>query len=79
MAAVIVDFYERPGCHLCEDALAIVTDETARAGAELRRHNIDEDARLQAAYGELIPVVVIDGEPHAQWFVERERLRAALA
>lgn len=75
---MIVDFYEKPGCHLCEDAAAIVVPETAAAGAMLRRHNILEDAELQARYGEYIPVVVIDGVPHARWFVDPVRFRAAL-
>ncbi|MFD2757716.1 glutaredoxin family protein [Gulosibacter faecalis] len=76
---MIVDLYEKPGCHLCEDAAAIVVPEAAAAGAELRRHNILDDPDLQRRYGELIPVVVIDGEQHATWFVDRDRLRGALA
>lgn len=76
--ARVVDFYEKPGCHLCEDALAVVEQEAAAAGAELRRHDILEDRELQRRYGELIPVVVIDGEQHATWHVQRERLRRAL-
>ncbi|NLT25509.1 MAG: glutaredoxin family protein [Microbacteriaceae bacterium] len=77
-AAPVVDFYERPGCHLCTDALAIVERVAAESGALVRRHDIDADAALQRAYGELIPVVVVDGEPHAQWFVDEARLREAL-
>lgn len=75
---MIVDLYEKPGCHLCEDAAAVVVAEAAAAGAELRRHNILEDAQLQAQYGELIPVVTIDGVQHSTWFVDQQRLRAAL-
>lgn len=75
---MIVDFYEKPGCHLCEDAAPIVVAEAAAAGAELRRHNILADAQLQARYGELIPVVVIDGVQHSTWFVDQARLRDAL-
>ncbi|MGO1543961.1 MAG: glutaredoxin family protein [Gulosibacter sp.] len=75
----VVDFYEKPGCHLCEDALAIVTAEVERSGATLRRHNILEDRELQRQYGELIPVVLIDGEQHATWFVQQERLRKSLS
>lgn len=74
-----IDFYERPGCHLCVDALEIVLGEAAAAGAEVVRHDIDTDPDLQARYGELIPVVVIDGVQHAQWFVDAQRLRTALS
>lgn len=75
----VVDFYEKPDCHLCEDALTVVTAEVERAGATLRRHNIMEDRDLQRQYGELIPVVVIDGEQHSTWFVQAERLRGSLS
>ncbi|WP_311477983.1 glutaredoxin family protein [uncultured Gulosibacter sp.] len=73
-----IDFYERQGCHLCDDALAVVLTAAADAGAEVVRHDIDADPELQAQYGELVPVVEINGVQHAQWFVEAERLRAAL-
>lgn len=75
---MVVDFYERPGCHLCEDALAVVTAECDAAGATLRRHDISAEASLQERYGEFIPVVVIDGVQHSTWFVDAARLRDAL-
>ncbi|MFD2674943.1 glutaredoxin family protein [Gulosibacter bifidus] len=75
---MVVDFYERPGCHLCEDALAIVAAECAASGATLQRHDIAADPVLQDLYGELIPVVVINGVQHATWFVDAARLRQAL-
>lgn len=75
---MVVDFYEREGCHLCEDALAIVAAECEAAGATLRRHDITTDPQLQQRYGEFIPVVVIDGVQHATWFVDAHRLRSAL-
>lgn len=75
---MIIDFYEKPGCHLCEEAAPVVVAEAEAAGVALRRHNILEDAQLQARYGELIPVVVIDGEQHSTWFVDQGRLREAL-
>ena len=73
-----VILYERQGCHLCDDARAVVEAEVESAGASLERVDIDQDASLVARFGELVPVVEIDGEPHSQWFVEAERLRAAL-
>lgn len=78
MTTRVLDFYERPGCHLCVDALAVVEQVAAEFGAQVRLHDIDADEALQRAYGERIPVVLIDGEPHAQWFVDEARLREAL-
>ena len=75
----VVDFYDRAGCHLCVDAWAIVERVAAEAGVVPRRHDVDADPELQARYGELVPVVVVDGEQHAQWFVDEARLSAALA
>ncbi len=73
-----INFYERQGCHLCDDALEVVLAEAAAAGAEVVRHDIDAKPELQARFGELIPVVEIDGVQHSQWFVDAGRLRAAL-
>lgn len=75
----IIDFYMKPGCHLCDDALPVVEAEAAKAGAQVRVHDILGDPALQRAFGELIPVVEIDGVRHATWYVEAPRLRSALA
>ncbi|WP_424466096.1 glutaredoxin family protein [Pseudoclavibacter helvolus] len=72
-------FLGKPGCHLCEDAEPVVREIAARYGAELSVLNILDDEGLQRQYGELIPVVLIDGVQHSQWFVEAERLDAAVA
>lgn len=74
-----VTFLAKPGCHLCEEAEPLVRDAAAGHGAELMVLNILDDEVLQQQYGELIPVVLIDGVQHSQWFVEEARLDAALA
>ncbi len=66
--------YGRPGCHLCEDARAILD----RAGHPYDDVNIDEDDDLQRRYLERIPVVVLDGEELFELFVDEEALRARL-
>ncbi len=73
-----VTLLTRAGCHLCDDARAAVIAETAAAGAEWTEADVDADPDLQAEYGDLVPVVLIDGADHAQFRVDRERLRAAL-
>ncbi|PPF42864.1 NrdH-redoxin [Pseudoclavibacter sp. AY1F1] len=74
-----VTFLSKPGCHLCEEAEPVVREVTARHGAELSVLSILDDEALQQQYGELIPVVLVDGVQHSQWFVEAERLDAAIA
>lgn len=77
-SARVVDLYLRDGCHLCEEARRVVLAVAADSGAPVREHDVDADASLRERYGELVPVVLVNGEPHAQWRVDPERLRAAL-
>lgn len=73
-----VTLLSTPGCHLCEDARAVVARVTAELGAGFDEVDVHDDAHLLARYGEQIPVVLLDGEQHAVWFVDEDRLRAAL-
>jgi glutaredoxin len=68
----------RPGCHLCEDARAVIARVAAELGVPWDERDItrsDEDLRT---YGEMIPVTLIDGVQHDFWRVSEDRLRAAL-
>ena len=68
----------RAGCHLCEQAAPVVAREAARAGAAYAERDVDADPIDLAAYGEQVPVVLLDGVPHAYWQVDSKALRAAL-
>jgi hypothetical protein len=68
----------RPGCHLCDDARAVVARVAADLGVAWHERDItrcDGDLR---AYGDMIPVTLIDGVQHDFWRVSEQRLRAAL-
>jgi glutaredoxin-like protein DUF836 len=75
----------KPDCHLCEDALAVVTsvmnelntDASGQAIA-LEEVSILDDPELHERYVEDIPVLLIDGKVHTYWRVDRARLIAAL-
>ena len=69
----------RPGCHLCDDARAVVAEVTAGLGEGFDEVSIDDDPRLREVYADLIPVVLVDGRRHDYWRVDPDRLRAALA
>ena len=73
-----VTVYTRPGCHLCEEALAVVAKVCADVGEEYDEVNIDDDADLTQRFGEEIPVTFVDGKQHDFWRVSEDRLRAAL-
>ena len=73
-----VTLYGRPGCHLCDDARAVL--ERVRAGRpfRLREVDIETDDALFKRYLERIPVVAIDGEERFELFVDEEQLRGTL-
>jgi glutaredoxin len=69
----------KPGCHLCDDARAIVTEVLADfPGVAFDEKSILDDPDLMDAYAEEIPVVLIDGKVHTIWRVDPQRLRKAL-
>jgi glutaredoxin len=73
-----VTLYSRPGCHLCEDARAVIARVCADLGEEYVEVSIDDDPALQERYAEEIPVTLVDGRQHDFWRVDEQRLRAAL-
>jgi glutaredoxin len=66
--------YSRPGCHLCDDARAVLE----RVGAPFAEVDITSDDALHAAYLERIPVVTLDGEERFEYFVDEAALRRLL-
>jgi glutaredoxin len=70
----------KPGCHLCDDARAIVTEVLADfPDVAFDEKSILDDPDLMDAYAEEIPVVLIDGKVHTIWRVDPARLRKALS
>jgi glutaredoxin len=74
-----VTLYSRPGCHLCEEARAVIERVCADLGETYDEVSIDDDEELARRFGEEIPVTFVDGRQHDFWRVSEERLRAALA
>ncbi len=69
----------RPGCHLCDEARAVVEQVAGELGVSWEERSIDDDPALRADYAEQIPVTFVDGRQHDFWRVDERRLRAALA
>ena len=68
----------RDGCHLCIDAVAIAERVCAEVGAGFGTLDVDADPAL-AEHSDHVPVTLVDGRPLAIWFLDEQRLRAALA
>ncbi|MGW6396059.1 glutaredoxin family protein [Streptomyces sp. NPDC055103] len=68
----------KPGCHLCDEARAVIETVCAETGARWEEKDITRDEELHRAYWEQIPVVLIDGEQHTFWRVDPGRLRREL-
>ena len=73
----------KPGCHLCDDARAVID----RVRSSLRATGIDAaleevdilgDPELARLHAEDIPVVLVNGRRHAIWRVDADRLAAAI-
>ena len=79
MPSPVLTLIGKPGCHLCDDARAIVTGVIAEfPGVTLEELSILDDAELHEQYVEEIPVLLINGRVHTIWRVGPDRLRTAL-
>lgn len=59
--------YGRAHCHLCDDVYAVVAPVCAAREVAWTHVDIDSDDALRAAYGQLVPVVTVDGVTIATW------------
>ena len=69
-----VTLYGKPGCHLCDDARAVVERVRAAHPFELTEVDVSLDPELNRAYGERIPVLELDGEELFEFFVDEADL-----
>ena len=74
MTASRLVLYTRPGCHLCDDARAVLK----RMGEPFDEIDIESDDALHAAYLERIPVLTLDGLELFDFFVDEVVLRERL-
>jgi glutaredoxin len=71
--------YSRPGCHLCEEALAAIL-ALHEEGYRFALHEIDieSDELLLRRHLEKIPVVEVDGTVVSELILDQGGLRARL-
>ena len=83
MPATTLTLIAKPGCHLCDDARAVVDrvlGELDRdgVGVQLIERDILDEPALAEQYADDIPVVLIDERMHDRWRIDPERLRSDL-
>jgi glutaredoxin len=70
-----VTLYTREGCHLCDDARALLVDH----GLEPILVDVDADPALREKWTTCVPVVEIDGKVRFRGRVDAVLLRRLLA
>jgi hypothetical protein len=68
--------YVRDGCHLCEDAAALLDDMLGTDGWDAVQIDTDDD--LLVRYAHRIPVLVVDGKERLELMITRPDLEAVL-
>ena len=68
----------RRGCHLCDDARAVVAAVCTDLGVDWAERDVDADAALTERYTDLVPVVQVDGQDVSYYTVPAPLLRRAL-
>ncbi|BCJ53863.1 thioredoxin family protein [Actinoplanes sp. NBRC 14428] len=71
-----VTLISRTGCHLCEEAEAVLDRIVADGWT---RVEVSDSIELERDYGDRVPVVLLDGKEHGYWRVEEDRLLRDIA
>jgi glutaredoxin len=73
-----VILFKKDGCHLCDEALALLRAEARRTRFDLSVKDITHDPVLLAEHGLEVPVVFIDGKKRFFGRVDAAMLARAL-
>ena len=76
MATVVL--YSRPGCHLCDEARAVIEAVGREVAFAMEEIDIESEDGLIRDYGLRIPVVTVDGKELFEIAVDADALRAAV-
>ena len=77
--SVSVTLIGKSGCHLCDEAKAIINEVLERVpDIEFEEASLEDNPLWGELYGDLIPVVLIDDVEHSNWRVDAEAFENAL-
>ncbi|MFN6960913.1 MAG: glutaredoxin family protein [Rhodocyclaceae bacterium] len=79
MSRPLLTLYGRPGCHLCEDMLAVLEDLRGELGFSIEVRDVDADPAWRARYGLRVPVLAAGDEEICHFFLDPQKLRAWLS
>lgn len=68
----------KPGCHLCDEARAVVVAVAAETGTPWMEVSILDDPQLADQYWDQIPVIKVDDRIIGFWRIDADQLRSAL-
>lgn len=74
----VITVFSRQGCHLCEVAVELLESMRDELDFTIEKIQIEGDEKLEKLYGQQIPVIQIDGEPHGFGRLDPERFRFSL-
>lgn len=73
-----VTLYTRLGCHLCDDAKAVLDAVRAEHPFELTMVDIDQEPALRARYTNDVPVIAVGGRTAFKYRLTADALLARL-
>lgn len=73
-----IQLFGRAACTLCDTARDLVVAACSEFDVQYEEIDVDTDPQLRADYGELVPVVLVDGKQVGFWRIDKERLYSAL-
>ena len=76
---VEVRIFSRSNCHLCDVALEVLEQMQIEFSFTISKKLIDGDLELEEKYGESVPVILINNQPHDFFRVDPERFRSAMS
>ncbi|MFG2017750.1 glutaredoxin family protein [Actinomadura geliboluensis] len=75
---IMITLLGKPGCHLCDDARAVIERVAGELGVAWEERDITRSEADYERYWEQIPVTLVNGVQHDFWRVDEDRLRAAV-
>ena len=78
MKRSVVTIYGRSGCHLCEKVLNLLVPVKDQLNIEINEILIDNNKELEDLYGQLIPVIHVDGKYFSHFRLDLEEFKSFL-